>query len=61
MLTLGHILISDLVVTDLFIHSLLGSYDSSLLGCTRFLKIVSVRTSVCVSPPPMLLITNGVI
>ena len=34
MLSLGLILISDLVVTNLLIHSLSGTYDSTLLGHT---------------------------
>ena len=46
MLSLGHILITDLVVANLFIHSLPGIYNSTLLGhifftpkafCMRFI------------------------
>ena len=35
-LSLDCILISDLVVADLFMHSLPGSYDSTLLGHVLF-------------------------
>ena len=36
MLSLGCIVISDLVVNEFFMHSLSGMYDSTLLGRTIF-------------------------
>ena len=35
-ISLGNILISHLVVADLFMDSLSGNYDSTLLGCALF-------------------------
>ena len=36
MLSLGCVLISDLAVTNQSMHSLSGTYDSTVLGCTIF-------------------------